>query len=66
MLNVNTFIQGIHKQIISVDIKVDSSIDRLWPNFEWYGGKSTIILKMKSLVDVYKIEHGIKVNTIIY
>ncbi|VVC36925.1 P-loop containing nucleoside triphosphate hydrolase [Cinara cedri] len=64
-VSLDTFINkyeltGLHKQIISVDIKVNSCIDRLWPNFEWYGGKLSIIYKIKSLVNTYKIEHDIK------
>jgi len=48
---------------MSIDIKVKSNINRLWPDFEWYDGcKSLMMNKMISLVESYKREHNIKVK----
>jgi hypothetical protein len=47
--------------MISVDIKVHWNIKQVWPNFEWYSGRSSITHNMKSLVEIYKREHNIKV-----
>ncbi|KAL4098767.1 hypothetical protein QTP88_023306 [Uroleucon formosanum] len=65
VVSLNTFmkkyeLKGIHKQIITADIKVNSSINRLWPNFEWYNNKSSILNSMKYLVETYKRAHNIK------
>lgn len=51
--------------MILADIKVNSNINQLWPNFEWYNGKSSMIHKMKYLVEMYKLEHNIKVINMI-
>ncbi|XP_026811206.1 adenylate kinase 7-like [Rhopalosiphum maidis] len=64
-VSLNTFInkyelKGIHKQILSVDIKINSSINQLWPNFEWYNNKSSMLNSMKYLVETYKRAHNIK------
>lgn len=51
--------------MISSNIIVNSNINQLWPNFEWYNGKSSLVPKMKYLVATYKIEHNIKVIILI-
>ncbi|XP_060843441.1 uncharacterized protein LOC132923460 [Rhopalosiphum padi] len=68
-VSLNTFmnkyeLKGIHKQILSVDIKINSSINQLWTNFEWYNSKSSMLNSMKCLVETYKRAHNIKVNAL--
>lgn len=51
--------------MVSADVEVNSSIDRLWPDFEWYDScKSSMVFKMKSLVEAYRRERKIKVTTV--
>lgn len=47
--------------MMSVDFKVNWDIKQVWPNFDWYGGKSSITQNMNSLVEIYKRENNIKV-----
>jgi len=48
--------------MMSADIKVNSRISRLWPDFEWYNNNSSMLNSMKYLVEAYKRAHNIKVN----
>lgn len=52
--------------MISMDVIIKPNINRVWPNFKWYDGRPSIIFKMKSLTETYKIERNVKVRRILF